>query len=326
MANGQDRTFDQVYCRPTCFGLDRTLSCGRSYYDYDRQYIVCRLAAPFAAVSRRDHMNYVTARGVEVPTLGFGTARMDTDRERRRAIGAALEAGYRHVDTAQIYGSEGAVGDALQASDVDREDVFLTTKLSGDNRAHDAVIESTHASADRLGVDVIDLLLIHAPNDDVPHAETLSAMEELRAEGTIRHLGVSNFSVAQLRAAIDLSDASILTNQVEYNVRHRQDDLLSFCIEREVMLTAYSPLAVGDLLGEPALAYIGERHGKTPAQVAIRWLLQQPLVSAVPMSSSPAHVRENADVFDCELSAEEMRALFDLEGDLDADLAGRLGL
>jgi diketogulonate reductase-like aldo/keto reductase len=271
-------------------------------------------------------MERVTAGGVEVPALGFGTARMDTDQERRRAIGAALEAGYRHVDTAQIYGSEGAVGDALRASEVDREDVFITTKLSGDNRAYDAVIESTRASADRLGVDAIDLLLIHAPSDDVPHGETLSAMNELRAEGAIRHLGVSNFSVSQLREAIDSSDAPILTNQVEYNARHRQDDLLAFCIEHEVVLTAYSPLAVGDLLGEPTLASIGERHGKTPAQVAIRWLLQQPMVSAIPMSSSPAHIRENADVFDFELSGDEMREVFALEGDPDADLAGTLGL
>jgi diketogulonate reductase-like aldo/keto reductase len=271
-------------------------------------------------------MEHVTAQGVEVPALGFGTARMDTDAERRRAVAAALDAGYRHIDTAQIYGSEGAVGDALRESDVDREEVFLTTKLSSDNRAHDAVVESTHGSLERLDVDVVDLLLIHSPNDDVPHRETLAAMNELRDDGVVRHVGVSNFSVEQTREAIAASDAPILTNQVEYHVRHRQDDLLSLCLEEDVMLTAYSPLAVGDLLDDTALASIGDRYDKTAAQVAIRWLLQQPLVSTIPMSSSPAHIRENFDVFDFELADEEVRELFALEGDLADGLAEALGL
>jgi diketogulonate reductase-like aldo/keto reductase len=271
-------------------------------------------------------MEYVTVRGVDVPALGFGTARMDTDAERRRAIGAALEAGYRHIDTAQVYGSERAVGDALRESDVDREEVFVTTKLAGGNRAHDAVIESTRESLAALGIDAVDLLLIHSPDQDVPHEETLGAMNDLRDDGLVRHVGVSNFSVPQLEAAMDASDAPILTNQVEYHVRHRQDDLLAFCVASDVMLTAYSPLGVGDLLDEGALIEVGDRHGKTAAQVAIRWLLQQPMVSTIPMSSSPSHVRENVDVFDFELSDDEMRDLFALEGALDDDLAARLGL
>jgi len=268
----------------------------------------------------------VTVRGVDVPALGYGTARMDTDEERRRAIGAALDAGYRHVDTAQVYGSESAVGDALAAADVDPDEVFVTTKLSGENRARGAVLASTRESRERLGVEAIDLLLIHWPNDEIDHAETLAAMNELRDDGVIRHLGVSNFSVAQTRAAIDASDAPILTNQVEYNVRERQDELLAVCLDEEVMLTAYSPLGVADLLDDDALTSIGERHGKSAAQVAIRWLLQQPLVSTIPMSSSPAHVRENAAVFDFELSDAEMRELFALEGEPDPDLADALGL
>jgi diketogulonate reductase-like aldo/keto reductase len=271
-------------------------------------------------------MQHVTASGVDIPALGFGTARMDTDLERRRAVEAALGAGYRHLDTAQMYGSEGAVGDALAASDVEREDVFITTKLSGDNRGHDAVLESTRASADRLGVETIDLLLVHWPNETVPHEETLGAMNELRDDGLIRHIGVSNFSVAQTRAAIEASDAPVITNQVEYHVRHRQDDLLAFCLEEDVMLTAYSPLAVGDILDEPALEAVGEHHGVTTAQVAIRWLLQQPMVSTIPMSSSPAHIRENVDVFDFSLSSMEMYDLVALEGDMDDDLEAALGL
>jgi diketogulonate reductase-like aldo/keto reductase len=270
-------------------------------------------------------MEYVSAQGVEVPALGFGTARMDTDEERRRAIGAALDAGYRHLDTAQVYGSEGAVGDAIRESDVDRDDAFVTAKLSGNNRAYDAVIESTRGSLDELDTDYVDLLLIHSPDQDVPHEETLDAMNELVDAGDVHHIGVSNFSVEETRNAIEASDAPILTNQVEYHVRHRQDDLLEFCIEEDVMLTAYSPLGVGDLLDEDAVREVADGHGKTPAQVAIRWLLQQPMVSTIPMTSSPDHARENFDVFDFELSDDEMRALSVVEGqpdDASADVPG----
>ncbi|WP_226011459.1 aldo/keto reductase [Halomicrobium salinisoli] len=271
-------------------------------------------------------MEYVTAKGVEVPALGFGTARMDTDDERYRAVSTALETGYRHVDTAQVYGSERAVGDALADSDVDRADVFLTTKLADGNRDDRSVRESTRASLDRLDTEYVDLLLIHAPNDDVSHEETLNAMSDLRDDGLVRHVGVSNFSVEQTREAEALSDAPILTNQVEYHVRHRQDDLLAYCVENDVLLTAYSPLGVGDVLGDESVQAVAERHGKAASQVAIRWLLQQPTVAAIPMSSDPAHVRENFDVFDFELSGDEMRELFALGEAVDDDFAARLGL
>lgn len=271
-------------------------------------------------------MRTVAPQDAEIPALGFGTARMDTDEERRQAVAAALETGYRHIDTAQSYGSESAVGDALDASAADPDEVFITTKLTNGNRNRDAVLESTRESRDRLGVETIDLLLMHSPNDEIPHEETLGAMNELRDDGVIDHVGVSNFSVDQLEEAIELSDAPVITNQVKYHARHRQDDLLAFCLEADVMLTAYSPLGVGDLLDEPTLTEIGDRHGKTPAQVAIRWLLQQPLVSTIPMSSSPDHIRENADVFDFSLSDAEMRQVFALEGDPDDRLAAELDI
>lgn len=270
-------------------------------------------------------MRTVSAGDVEIPALGFGTARMDDHDIRVRAIEAALDAGYRHIDTAQVYGSEPAVGEALENSAVDREEVFVTTKLSDDNRAHDAVVDSVHDSVEKLGVETVDLLLIHSPNDEVSHEETLDAMNEVRDDGLVSHLGVSNFSVKQTREAEELSDAPIVTNQVEYHVEHRQDDLLEYCIENDVVLTAYSPLGVGDLLDNETLGEIAESHGKTPAQVAIRWLLEQPQVSPIPMSSSPEHVRENYEIFDFELSEEERRELFDVGGDLPAELADALG-
>jgi diketogulonate reductase-like aldo/keto reductase len=271
-------------------------------------------------------MQQIAVDGTTVPALGFGTSGMDTDDERYRAVSTALDAGYRHVDTAQIYGSEPAVGDAIRDADVDREEVFVTTKLSRDNRAHDAVIESTHDSLDRLDTGYVDLLLIHSPDQEPSHEETLDAMNELVDEGTVRNVGVSNFSVAETRAAIEHSDAPILTNQVEYNVHERRDDLLSVCLDEGVMLTAYSPLGVGDCLDDEVLTGIADDHDRTAAQVALRWLLQQPLVSPIPMSSNPEHVRANADVFDFELSDDEMRDLFAVEGDLDDDLATKLGL
>ncbi|WP_276253286.1 aldo/keto reductase [Halomontanus rarus] len=268
----------------------------------------------------------VITRGVEIPALGFGTARMDDHDERVRAISAALEAGYRHLDTAQVYGSEPAVGEAIRESDVAREELFVTTKLADGNRAYDDVIDSVHESLEHLDMETIDLLLIHSPNDEVSHEETLDAMNELYEDGLVEHLGVSNFSVDQTREAVAHSEAPIVTNQVEYHVHHRQDDLLEYCIDEGMMLTAYSPLGVGDALDADVLREIGDRHGKTPAQVAIRWLLQQPQVSTIPMSSSPEHVRENFDVFDFELTGEEMRDVFRETGGLPDDLASKLDL
>ncbi|WP_436907951.1 aldo/keto reductase [Halosimplex marinum] len=262
-------------------------------------------------------MEYVTAADVDVPALGFGTARMDAHEERRRAVSAALDAGYRHIDTAQIYGSEPAVSEAVSDATVDREELFLTTKLADDNRAYDDAVESTRASLDRLDTDYVDLLLIHSPNDEVPHAETLRAMNDLRDDGLVRHVGVSNFSVEQLREAMDASEAPILTNQVEYHVRERRDDLLGLCVEEGVMLTAYSPLDVGGLADDGDLGEIGDRYGKTAAQVALRWLVQQPMVSAIPMSANPEHIRSNLDIFDFEMTADEMERLFERGGPVD---------
>ncbi len=271
-------------------------------------------------------MEYVTVDGVDVPVLGFGTAGMDSEEERRRAITAALATGYRHVDTAQMYDSESAVGDAVDDADVAREELFVTTKLSRNNRHETAVVESTHDSLNRLGMEYVDLLLIHSPEQDVPHEETLDAMNDLVDDGAVRHIGVSNFSVEQTRNAIEHSTAPILTNQVEYSLATHQPDLFPVCIEEDVLLTAYSPLKLGAALDNDSLGAIAETHGKTVRQVAIRWLLQQPMVTTIPRSSNPDHIERNADVFDFELSDEEMTRLFEIGGGIDEDLAARIGL
>ncbi|MDG5819783.1 aldo/keto reductase [Natronococcus sp. A-GB7] len=267
----------------------------------------------------------IDAGNAAIPALGFGTARMTGD-ECRRAVAAALEAGYRHLDTAQMYDNEDAVGDALAASDVAREDVFVVTKVDTDNLARDAVLESTRRSLERLGVETIDLLLIHAPRDHTPLEETLGAMNELQEEGQVDHIGVSNFSVAQLERARELSTTPIVANQVKYHPYYRQDELLSYCVDNDVCLTAYSPLAEGAVVGDDRLAKIGERYDKSASQVALRWLVQQPAVAAIPKASSRDHLEANAAIFDFELSSEEMRTVFELtDPRLTARIASKLG-
>jgi diketogulonate reductase-like aldo/keto reductase len=255
-------------------------------------------------------MEHVTADDAEIPALGFGTARM-TGEECRSAVADALELGYRHLDTAQMYDNEDAVGAAVRESDVPRDEVFLVTKLHPSNLAPRDVHSSFDASLDRLDTDYVDLLLIHAPRGSVPISETIGAMNDLQGEGTVRHVGVSNFSVSQLREAMDASATPVVTNQVEYHLGVNCDELLGFCRERDVALTAYSPLDVGDLSDDEELRDIGDRHGKTPAQVALRWLVQQENVVAIPKAASAEHRAENLDVFDFELTDAEMGELSD---------------
>ena len=270
-------------------------------------------------------MEYVTVGDVEVPALGFGTWPMKGE-TCRTAVRTALEHGYRHIDTAQMYENEAAVGQAIAESEVPREEVFLVTKLLSGNLARDDVLSTARASLDRLDTGYIDLLLIHSPSRSVPIEESIGAMNQLQAEGVVEHIGVSNFSVEQLEAAMDASETPILTNQVEYHPFTSKGDLLEFCIDHGIMLTAYTPVARGRVVGNETLEEIGERYGKTAAQVALRWLVQQELVSAIPKASTPEHIRENIDVFDFELTAEEMERIFDLQGGLVTRLRSLLGL
>ena len=283
-------------------------------------------------------MEYVTPQGIEIPALGFGTARMESEAEHRRAIDEALEAGYRHFDTAQRYGSEPVLGAAIADAPIQREDLFITTKLDDHNRAYDAVIESTMESIEHLGLDYLDLLLNHWPNPEYapPDAETIAAMNDLRDDGLVAHIGVANHSVDNLRHVIEISDAPILTAQERYNLLDRErarggrgdsdDDLRQFCIEKDVALVAYSPLGVGEVLNTATTVEIADRYEKTPAQVALRWLIQQPMVAAIPFSRSPTHIRENIEIFDFELSSAEMRELFALGESLDDGRAAILGM
>jgi len=237
----------------------------------------------------------------------------------------ALELGYRHVDTAEYYDNQAEVGDAIAQSAVDREAVFLTTKVWRTNLRHNEVLAAANESLDALGLEYVDLLLVHWPSRSVPIGETMEAMNHLQKEGKVRFVGVSNFSVSQVAGAMGASATPILTNQVEYHPFERRDDLLAFCIENDVMLTAYSPLAKGRVADDATLAEIGDRYGKTAAQVSLRWLLQQEMVAAIPKAASRDHLRENGDVFDFELTDAEMERIFEVGGDPDARLRDLLG-
>jgi diketogulonate reductase-like aldo/keto reductase len=273
-----------------------------------------------------DSVEKVTIQGTEVPAIGLGTGRMAGE-VCAEAVETALELGYRRIDTAQMYGNEDAVGRGIERSDVPRENVFVTTKLNRSivesmgytlmtgkpletgvrrgNLNRDRVTESVEGSLKRLGTSYVDLLLIHAPGTRVPLRETLGAMNRLRKEGKVRNIGVSNFSPEQLERATEASAAPVLSNQVRHNVFYDQTETLEACVENDVMLTAYTPLNRGRGLDNDLLVEIGERHDKTPAQVVLRWLLQQENVSAIPKASTRDHQKENIDVFDFELDDDE---------------------
>lgn len=270
-------------------------------------------------------MEYVAVQNAEIPALGFGTARM-AKTETQTAVENALALGYRHIDTAQMYENEDAVGTAVETSDVGRDEVFLVTKIHRRNLAYKDLRNSFRKSLDRLKMDYVDLLLIHAPSRSVPIEESITAMNELQQEGTVRHIGVSNFSLQQLREAEAASNAPIITNQVEYHPFKSQSQLLEYCVDNNVMLTAYSPLDVGRRLDNNTLVQIGKQHGKSPAQVALRWLIQQQNVSAIPKASNRRHQEENIDIFDFELTADEMNTIFELSGGLITQLRTKLGL
>ncbi len=249
----------------------------------------------------------LSAHGAEMPVIGFGT--MTFPARAAELVAAAIAAGYRHIDTARKYGTEEAVGEGIRAAGVPREELFLTTKVTEENAREADFMRSVETSLATIGVDYVDLLLIHWPQPKVPLAETVGALAKAKRQGLTRHVGVSNFTVALLDEAVRLCPEPLVANQVEYHAYLRQDKLLAACRRHGLILTAYCPVARGELLDDPVLAEIAESKGKTVAQVALRWLIQHPLVAVVPRALEEAHIVENLDIFDFELSEEEMRRI-----------------
>ena len=253
-------------------------------------------------------MHYIDVQGVKVPALGFGTWAL-SGRSAYEATRRALDLGYRHIDTAQIYGNETEIGRAIRDSRIARDEIFLTTKISPTNLHAAAAKRSHEESLKRLGLDQVDLLLIHWPNAGVPLGETLGALAALRAEGKTRFIGVSNFTVALLREAVERHGAELLCNQVEYHPFLSQRALLALQERYAMMLTAYAPVARGRVFRDKTLTAIGRKYGKSGGQIALRWLIEQDRVSAVPKAANPAHAAENIDIFDFALTQEDRAAI-----------------
>jgi 2,5-diketo-D-gluconate reductase B len=249
-------------------------------------------------------MHKVACNGAEIPALGFGTWELRGETA-RRLVEAALGIGYRHVDTAQMYGNEAEVGAAVRASGLGRGELFVTTKVWPDRFRKGDLERSVEESVGRLGFEP-DLVLLHWPNPEVPLAETVEALNRAAERGLARHVGVSNFTTAMIDEAARLSARPLVNNQVEYHPFLGQGPVLARCRERGMSLTAYCPLARGRVFKDATLARIGAAHGKGPGQVALRWLVQQEGVVAVPRSSSEAHARTNFELFDFALSDGEM--------------------
>jgi diketogulonate reductase-like aldo/keto reductase len=257
-------------------------------------------------------MHNVQAGGASIPSLGFGTWAARGN-ECAQAVTWALESGYRHVDTAAVYANEEAVGEGIRASRVPRGEIFVTTKVGPDDIDEGKLERSAEASLKRLGFDHVDLLLIHWPSPKIPLKRSLGALAKAKRRGLTRHIGVSNFTPALIAEAVALSEEPVVTNQCEYHPRLDQSRLIAACRQKDVSFTSYCPLGrAGDILADPKVIAIAKRHGKTPAQVLLRWQVQQPGVIAIPKSANRQRIAENIAIFDFALDDAEMGVLFGL--------------
>jgi 2,5-diketo-D-gluconate reductase B len=245
------------------------------------------------------------AHGVEMPAIGCGTLFPEPE-SAAPLVAAAIECGYRHIDTARKYGSEEAVGEGIRASGVAREELFITTKVTEEDARAEDFARSLTTSLKAIGVDYVDLLLIHWPQPKVPMAETLGALAKAKREGLARHVGVSNFTVALLDEAIKLSPEPLVTNQIEYHAYIQQDKVLAACRKHGLIVTAHVPLARGRIVNDPVIGEIAKAKGKSIAQIALRWLVQQPNVAVVPRTTTRERLAENIDIFDFSLTDDEM--------------------
>ncbi len=251
-----------------------------------------------------DHQtSYPTANGM--PMLGLGTWQNADPDQCAESVQTALEMGYRHVDTAQIYENEAAVGEGIARADVDREEVFLATKIWISNLAHDDVIETAHESLDRLGVEHVDLLYVHWPARSYDPEETLKAFGELYEEGLIKHVGVSNFLPENLETAIEACPVPILANQVELHPLLPQPELREACAAHDVEVVAYSPIARGAVFDQPDIQSIATKHGVSEAQVSLAWLRKKG-VTAIPKATGEDHIRDNWQSLELELDADDI--------------------
>ncbi|ELY63894.1 aldo/keto reductase [Natrinema versiforme] len=247
-----------------------------------------------------------TANGM--PMLGLGTWQNEDPEQCAESVRTALEMGYRHIDTAQAYDNEAAVGEGIAAADVDRDDIFLATKIWTANLAHDDVLETARASLDRLGVDYLDLLYIHWPADEYEAEDTLSAFSELYDEGLIENVGVSNFEPEQLEEAVEVCDAPIFANQVELHPLLPQEEVRAACDDHDIEVVGYSPLARGQVFDQPELQEIAEKHDASEAQVSLAWAREQG-VTAIPKATGEDHIGDNWASLTVDLDQEDLETI-----------------
>lgn len=254
-------------------------------------------------------MKHIDINHEQVPALGLGTYTLK-GQACEEAVADAIAIGYRHIDTARAYENEQAVGQGIRNSGIDREELFITTKLWYTDLMRADVLRATANSLRQLQTDYVNLLLIHWPSDDIPLKETLEALMEVQKQGQARLIGVSNFPPSLLKKAFDM--APIVCNQVEYHPYLGQSALINIVREHGAMLTAYSPIAQGAAQEDATLQAIGKHYGKSPSQVALRWLMQQDNVAAIPRASSHEHRVANFDIFDFSLTDDEMEQIYNL--------------
>jgi 2,5-diketo-D-gluconate reductase B len=252
-------------------------------------------------------MPKLSSHGAEIPVIGFGTSQLGNCAD---IVANALKVGYRHIDTAWKYGTEKGVGAGIKLCGIPRKDIFVTTKVSHEYLRAADFAKSVEESLRNLQTDYVDLLLVHWPSvDGVPLAETMGALAKAKREGKTRHVGVANFNIALTREAVRLCPEPLSVLQAEYHPYLDQSKVLAFCREAGLIFMAYCPLGRGRMFKEPVLADIARTRGRTVAQIALRWLVQQGNIAPIPRSSNPQHMAESLDVFDFALSDAEMKRI-----------------
>ena len=259
-------------------------------------------------------MEYLQTQGISLPRLGLGTFRMQGD-ACRTAVESALGLGYRHIDTAEMYGNEEAIGAALAAADLPRNELHVTTKVWHENLAPDAIRRSFDASLEKLGLDHVDLHLVHWPSKNMNLPAIFETLMNLKGEGRTRAIGVANFTVALLKTVVEEIKAPIACNQVEYHVMLDQTPLRKYLAAKSIPLVAYCPLAQGKVASDPTLAAIGRKHGASAAQVAVKWLLDQDGVAAIPKASRAESQKANLGALNVGLDDEDIKAIAGLPKD-----------
>ncbi|MDR1898687.1 MAG: aldo/keto reductase [Treponema sp.] len=263
---------------------------------------------------------YKLSNGVEIPCVGFGTWQTPDGAVAVSSVKAAIEAGYRHIDTAAIYGNEESVGAAIRQSGIPRKELFITTKLWNDDHGYENTLRAFESSMKKLGLDYLDLYLIHWPNPvkfrknwEEANAGTWKAFEELYKAGKTRAIGISNFHGRHIDALLKTAAVAPMVNQIRLCPGDTQDEVVDYCRKKDMLLEAYSPLGVGQIFEAPEIRAFAEKYKRSIAQICIRWSLQRGYLP-LPKSVTPQRILENTKVFDFELLPEDVKAIADLKG------------